>query len=171
MCGEVKFDPVLVELAVQNSGPEPTARALRFSASRSQIRSKTADSDNDSATSPPTANSTRLSSSTTAYALTLCYQHTHPRGLIPTMPPAHTPLSPPKSPPLPPSLPNELLSLVHSLTRRLDDVQNYQLPQLAGCEGPISLHNELAAGVRAELAGAKADLEVSYNLTRTRLRV
>ena len=77
------------------------------------------------------------------------------------MPPAHTPLSPPKSPPLPPSLPNELLSLVHSLTRRLDDVQNYQLAQLASCEGPLSLHNELAANVRAELVGAKADLEVS----------
>jgi len=77
------------------------------------------------------------------------------------MPPAHTPLSPPKSPPLPPSLPNELLNLVQSLTRRLDDVNHHQLPQLAACQGPLSLHNELAANVRSELAGAKADFEVT----------
>ncbi|GEM10597.1 hypothetical protein Rt10032_c11g4614 [Rhodotorula toruloides] len=75
-------------------------------------------------------------------------------------PPAHTP-DPAKarSPPPPPPLPGAILDLADSLLRRLQDLEDYQIPQLAQCRGPVSFHEELAAGVRAELAGCKRDIE------------
>ncbi|GAA5823121.1 hypothetical protein JCM11251_007493 [Rhodosporidiobolus azoricus] len=76
-------------------------------------------------------------------------------------PPAHTPdaqrLKSP--PPPPPPLPHHITSLVDSLLRRLADLEQVQIPQLAGCKGPLSFHEELAGGVRGELAGCKRDLE------------
>ncbi|GAA5918171.1 hypothetical protein JCM6882_002316 [Rhodosporidiobolus microsporus] len=76
-------------------------------------------------------------------------------------PPAHTPdaarLKSP--PPAPPPLPLHLVNLTDSLLRRIDDLETVQIPQLAGCKGPLSFHDELAAGVRGELAGCKRDLE------------
>ncbi|BGO93612.1 Sec20 family protein [Rhodotorula toruloides NP11] len=75
-------------------------------------------------------------------------------------PPAHTP-DPAKarSPPPPPPLPGAILDLTDSLLRRLQDLEDYRIPQLAQCRGPVTFHEELAAGVRAELAGCKRDIE------------
>ncbi|BGP02024.1 Protein transport protein sec20 [Rhodotorula toruloides] len=64
-----------------------------------------------------------------------------------------------RSPPPPPPLPGAILDLTDSLLRRLQDLEDYQIPQLAQCRGPVSFHEELAAGVRAELAGCKRDIE------------
>ncbi|GAA5859079.1 hypothetical protein JCM8547_003995 [Rhodosporidiobolus lusitaniae] len=65
-----------------------------------------------------------------------------------------------KSPPPPPApLPQQLVSLVDSLLRRLQDLESFQIPQLADCRGPLPFHEELAAGVRSELAGCRRDLD------------
>ncbi|GAA6000661.1 uncharacterized protein JCM10292_000533 [Rhodotorula paludigena] len=77
-------------------------------------------------------------------------------------PPAHTP-NPAKarSPPPPASvaLAPHLADRTDSLHRRCSDLEQYQIPQLAQCQGPLAFHNELAAGVRAELAACKRDVE------------
>ncbi|GAA6038357.1 hypothetical protein JCM8097_007608 [Rhodosporidiobolus ruineniae] len=79
----------------------------------------------------------------------------------PRPPPAHTPdASKLKSPPPPPPpLPHALEHLVNSLLRRLQDLEHYQIPQLAQCTGPLAFHDELAGQCRQELAGCKRDLE------------
>ncbi|GAA5842990.1 hypothetical protein JCM9279_001821 [Rhodotorula babjevae] len=78
-------------------------------------------------------------------------------------PPAHTPdprrAPAPLDPPQPRPLPEHLHDLAHSLTRKLDDLDAYQVPQLAHCQGPLAFHHELAAAVRSELAGCRRDIE------------
>ncbi|BGP42214.1 Protein transport protein sec20 [Rhodotorula kratochvilovae] len=64
-----------------------------------------------------------------------------------------------RSPPPAAALPLHLVTLADSLLRRLQDLEQYQVPQLAQCRGPLSFHDELAAAVRAELAGCRRDLE------------
>lgn len=75
-------------------------------------------------------------------------------------PPAHTPVAQPRLPPPPPTLPSELLDLVNSLSRRLLDLEQHQVPQLASCTGPLSFHEQLAGDVRSEMLGIKRDVEV-----------
>ncbi|GAA5922019.1 hypothetical protein JCM3775_003463 [Rhodotorula graminis] len=79
-------------------------------------------------------------------------------------PPAHTPdprrrPSAPLDPPQPRPLPPHLQDLEDALTRKLDDLDNYQVPQLASCHGPLAFHHELAAAVRSELATSRRDIE------------
>ncbi|KAK4052391.1 Protein transport protein sec20 [Microbotryomycetes sp. JL201] len=74
-------------------------------------------------------------------------------------PPAHTPQAAPREPAPPPTLPQELLALVASLTRRLTDLEQHQIPQLAQCKGPLTLHEQLAAEVRQEMTGMRKDVE------------
>lgn len=78
------------------------------------------------------------------------------------MAPAHTPVSPPPKPAALPVLPQELLELCVNLGRRLRDLETYQVPELAGCKGPLTLHEELASNVRGEMVGVRRDLEVSW---------
>ncbi|KAI5478449.1 Sec20 family protein [Pseudohyphozyma bogoriensis] len=66
--------------------------------------------------------------------------------------------APPKVQP-PVILPQELLDLVASIGRRTRDLDEFQLPQLAACTGPLSLHEQLGSDVRSEIAGIKRDLE------------
>lgn len=77
------------------------------------------------------------------------------------MAPAHTPLSPSPKPIELPVLPIELQDLLDSVTRRLIDLETYQIPQLSSCKGPLSLHEQIANGIRIEIVGIKRDLEVS----------
>ncbi|KAM0754038.1 Sec20-domain-containing protein [Meredithblackwellia eburnea MCA 4105] len=73
-------------------------------------------------------------------------------------PPAHTPVSrPPKV--SEPQLPSELLDLVASLQRVLNDLDQFQVPQLAQCKGPLSLHEQLAQDVRNEMSTVRRDIE------------
>jgi hypothetical protein len=84
------------------------------------------------------------------------------------MAPPHTPVSPAPMPPLPPPpavLPPALLELVDSLRRRLLDVETYQVPELAACHASLTLHEQLASGVRNELGSARRDIEVSRSAT------
>ncbi|KAM0790686.1 hypothetical protein ACM66B_004544 [Microbotryomycetes sp. NB124-2] len=74
-------------------------------------------------------------------------------------PPAHTPQAAPREPAPPPTLPQELLSLVASLTTRLTDLEQHQIPQLATCKGPSSLHEQLAAEVRQAMTAVRKDVE------------
>ncbi|KPV73623.1 uncharacterized protein RHOBADRAFT_5579, partial [Rhodotorula graminis WP1] len=62
-------------------------------------------------------------------------------------------------PPQPRPLPPHLQDLEDALTRKLDDLDNYQVPQLASCHGPLAFHHELAAAVRSELATSRRDIE------------
>ena len=48
-------------------------------------------------------------------------------------------------------------------SRRLRDLETYQVPELAGCKGPLTLHEELASNVRGEMVGVRRDLEVSWS--------
>ncbi|GAA5874529.1 hypothetical protein JCM1840_002220 [Sporobolomyces johnsonii] len=75
-------------------------------------------------------------------------------------PPAHTP-DPNKARPLPPltTLPPHIHQLVQSLLTRFQDLESYQIPQLAQCRGPLDFHHELAQAVRSELAGCRRDLD------------
>jgi hypothetical protein len=75
-------------------------------------------------------------------------------------PPAHTPRSPAPVQKPPPQLPHELLDLVESISRRFNDLESYQLPQLAECRGPLTLHEQLAGDLRGEISSIRRDLEV-----------
>ncbi|GAA5881028.1 hypothetical protein JCM3774_003073 [Rhodotorula dairenensis] len=75
-------------------------------------------------------------------------------------PPAHTPApAAHRAPPAPPSLPGDFQDAAAAIERRLADVEQYQVPQLAQCRGPLSFHNELATAIRHELAKARRDLD------------
>ncbi|GAA5986093.1 hypothetical protein JCM10908_006405 [Rhodotorula pacifica] len=75
-------------------------------------------------------------------------------------PPAHTPApAAHRAPPAPPSLPGDFQDAAAAIERRLVDVEQYQVPQLAQCRGPLSFHNELATAIRQELARARRDLD------------
>ena len=67
-------------------------------------------------------------------------------------------------PSTPPPLPASLVPQVDSLERRLQDLQDYQLPQLQDSANLQSTtresHEELVKGVRNELAGVRRDLDV-----------
>ena len=80
-------------------------------------------------------------------------------------PPSHTPVAEQAKKAATVSLPSELLDLVDSISRTLKDVETHQLPQLAGCKGPVTLHEQLAADVRAEIGRVRRDLEVSLSLS------
>ncbi|KAL8293724.1 hypothetical protein RQP46_000425 [Phenoliferia psychrophenolica] len=67
-------------------------------------------------------------------------------------PPAHTPI-------VLPQLPDELISLVDTISRIQFDLESYQVPQLAACRGPATLHDQLAGDIRAEMGGVRRDLE------------
>ncbi|GAA5890860.1 hypothetical protein JCM5296_003445 [Sporobolomyces johnsonii] len=75
-------------------------------------------------------------------------------------PPAHTPDPNKARPPPPPTtLPPHIHQLVQSLLTRFQDLESYQIPQLAQCRGPLDFHHELAQAVRSELAGCRRDLD------------
>lgn len=47
-----------------------------------------------------------------------------------------------------------------SINRVLQDLESFQIPQLAACKGPLTLHEQLAGDVRNEMGGLRRDLEV-----------
>lgn len=86
-------------------------------------------------------------------------------------PPAHTPApAAHRAPPAPPSLPGDFQDAAAAIERRLADVEQYQVPQLAQCRGPLSFHHELATAVRHELAKARRDLDVRHPARRAPLQ-
>ncbi|GAA5880965.1 hypothetical protein JCM1840_006929 [Sporobolomyces johnsonii] len=64
-----------------------------------------------------------------------------------------------RPPPPPTTLPPHIHQLVQSLLTRFQDLESYQIPQLAQCRGPLDFHHELAQAVRSELAGCRRDLD------------
>ncbi|GAA6014255.1 hypothetical protein JCM11491_005016 [Sporobolomyces phaffii] len=59
----------------------------------------------------------------------------------------------------PPRLPASLVPQVDSLERVLEDLQSFQIPQLADCRGPPARFDQLTREVRQELARSRRDLD------------
>lgn len=54
----------------------------------------------------------------------------------------------------------DLDSAIAIAQRRLHDLNTFQLPRLAKCAGPLSLHRELADEMRGDMALVRRHLEV-----------
>ncbi|GAA5940771.1 uncharacterized protein JCM15063_006357 [Sporobolomyces koalae] len=58
-----------------------------------------------------------------------------------------------------PSLPSSLVPQVDSIERILGDLESYQIPQLADCQGPRATYDHLVGSVRQELSRVRRDLD------------
>jgi protein transport protein SEC20 len=64
-----------------------------------------------------------------------------------------------------PPLPSAPSDIYPSITRRLDDIDTFQIPRLAKCAGPISLQRELAEETKGDLEQVRRNIEVSSDLS------
>lgn len=60
-----------------------------------------------------------------------------------------------------PPLPSTPSDLYPSITRRLDDIDSFQIPRLAKCSGPIALQRDLAEETKGDLEQVRRNIEVS----------
>ena len=59
-------------------------------------------------------------------------------------------------------LPTNPSDLHPSIVRRLEDIENYQLPRLARCKGPQGLQRELADETKDDLEQVRRNVEVRH---------
>lgn len=64
-------------------------------------------------------------------------------------------------PPLPNTLDEHTLQLVESARRLQNDLQEFQIPRLRQCLGPLSLQQTLAAELREDVDSFARQVEVS----------
>jgi len=65
-------------------------------------------------------------------------------------------------PPLPSSLDQESLALIDQVERRKTDLNDYQLPRLRNCQGPLSVQQDLAAELREDIDTFASQVEVCH---------
>lgn len=63
-------------------------------------------------------------------------------------------------PPIPVALPEDILRLISSAERRRTDLDEFQIPRLRSCNGPLSLQQNLAAEVKEDIDSFSQQVEV-----------
>lgn len=64
-------------------------------------------------------------------------------------------------PPIPVAFPEDILRLISSLERRQTDLNEFQIPRLKSCHGPLSLQQNLAAEVKEDIDSFSQQVEVN----------
>lgn len=62
--------------------------------------------------------------------------------------------------PIPSSLNTETINLIDNLQRRQKDLDDYQVPRLRDCKGPLSVQQKLAAELKEDLNAFGQQIEV-----------
>jgi hypothetical protein len=70
----------------------------------------------------------------------------------------------PTMPPLPRNLDSQVVAEIDSVTRRLRDLEEYQIPALRACTGPLVKQQQLNAGIRDDLDMCAQQIEVCLTL-------
>lgn len=64
-------------------------------------------------------------------------------------------------PPIPVAFPENILRLISSVERRRTDLDEFQIPRLRSCNGPLSLQQNLAAEVKEDIESLSQQVEVN----------
>lgn len=62
--------------------------------------------------------------------------------------------------PIPSSLDTETINLIDNLQRRQKDLNDYQVPRLRDCKGPLSVQQKFAAELKEDLNAFGQQIEV-----------